>query len=201
MATSKTPLPRIESAPAEPEATASSVSAPTVTAPRPVVDAGPAVAAEATPKPAPKAPSISVETQVDEPMQYEPAAQQYETAAQAQGSYEPAAQPASSAQPASAAQPQPAPMQAESNQASTKTSGGLGKGIFAWVHRTFPGHEHAFWGAVIGLLIALLVFAIGIFRALFILLLIAVGCAIGMILDGDNRIIDFVRRYTGDGRN
>lgn len=61
--------------------------------------------------------------------------------------------------------------------------------VSGWVHRTFPGREHAFWGGVIALVVAVLVFAIGLPRMLFICLLVVVGVAIGQIADGDPKII------------
>ena len=53
--------------------------------------------------------------------------------------------------------------------------------LTAWVRRTFPGHEHAFWGGVLGFLAAILV-------------LVVVGVAIGQALDGDSKIMDLFRR-------
>ena len=38
--------------------------------------------------------------------------------------------------------------------------------LFAWVRRTFPGHEHAFWGGVLGFVAAILFLVLGLFRAL-----------------------------------
>ena len=67
--------------------------------------------------------------------------------------------------------------------------------VGAWVSRTFPGHEHAFWGGVLGLLAALVFFAIGFFRTLLIVVLIVVGVAVGQALDGDPKLINAVRRF------
>ena len=61
------------------------------------------------------------------------------------------------------------------------------------MHRTFPGHEHAFWGGVIAVFVALLVFAIGIGRVIFIVALVVVGVAVGQIIDGDPKMINAVR--------
>lgn len=63
-----------------------------------------------------------------------------------------------------------------------------------WVRKTFPGHEGAFWGAVIALIVALLIFMIGFFRVLLIILLVVVGIAIGQIIDGDPKIIRAITR-------
>ena len=62
-----------------------------------------------------------------------------------------------------------------------------------WVHRTFPGHEYAFMGAILALVLAVLVFAIGIVRVLFICVLVVVGIAVGQMFDGDPKIIRAVR--------
>lgn len=66
--------------------------------------------------------------------------------------------------------------------------------LTAWVRRTFPGHEHAFWGGVLGFLAAILFLVLGLFRALVIIALVVVGVAIGQALDGDSKIMDLFRR-------
>lgn len=66
--------------------------------------------------------------------------------------------------------------------------------LTAWVRRAFPGHEHAFWGGVLGLLAAVLFLVLGLFRALVIIALVVVGVAIGQALDGDSKIMDLLRR-------
>ena len=65
--------------------------------------------------------------------------------------------------------------------------------VSAWVHATFPGHENAFWGGVLGLLAALVFFAIGLWRTLLIAALVLVGVAVGQVVDGDPKIIDLLR--------
>lgn len=66
--------------------------------------------------------------------------------------------------------------------------------LLSWVRRTFPGHEHAFWGGVLGLLTAILFLVLGLWRALVIVALVIVGVAIGQMLDGESKIMDLVRR-------
>ncbi|MBM6675509.1 DUF2273 domain-containing protein [Olsenella uli] len=66
--------------------------------------------------------------------------------------------------------------------------------LSAWVRRTFPGHEHAFWGGVLGFVVAVLFLVLGLFKALVIVALVTVGVAIGQALDGDSKIMDLVRR-------
>lgn len=62
-----------------------------------------------------------------------------------------------------------------------------------WVHKTFPGHENAFYGAIIALVVALLVFIIGVWRSLLLVALVVVGIAIGQAFDGDPKIINAIR--------
>lgn len=66
--------------------------------------------------------------------------------------------------------------------------------LLAWVRRTFPGHEHAFWGGVLGFVVALLFLFLGLWRALVIVVLVVVGVAAGQALDGDSKIVDLLRR-------
>ena len=57
------------------------------------------------------------------------------------------------------------------------------------------GHENAFWGGVAGLAIALLVFWVGVFRALAVAVLVFIGVALGQVADGDPKIINLIRRF------
>ena len=76
---------------------------------------------------------------------------------------------------------------------------GAGK-VSAWVSRTFPGHENAFMGGVLGLLVAIFIFCVGIGRTLLIVLLVVVGVALGQCVDGDPKIINAVKKYFSDKR-
>ena len=67
--------------------------------------------------------------------------------------------------------------------------------VTAWVSRTFPGHEHAFWGGVAGLLVAVAIFVVGLLQTLVVVALVLAGVACGQALDGDARVIDAVRRF------
>ncbi|WP_321972254.1 DUF2273 domain-containing protein [Paratractidigestivibacter sp.] len=64
-----------------------------------------------------------------------------------------------------------------------------------WVSRTFPGHEHAFWGGVIGALLAILIFWVGIGKALGVAALVLIGIAVGQAVDGDPKIINLLRHF------
>ena len=65
--------------------------------------------------------------------------------------------------------------------------------VDGWVSAHFGGHVHAFWGAVIALVVAILTFAIGFFRTAFIIILVVAGIAIGQVFDGDPKIIGIIR--------
>lgn len=67
--------------------------------------------------------------------------------------------------------------------------------VNGWVSNTFPGHEHAFWGGVLGALLAILIFWVGIVKALGVAVLVVVGIAFGQVADGDPKIINLLRRF------
>ena len=69
-----------------------------------------------------------------------------------------------------------------------------------WVRKTFPGHEHAFWGGVLALFIALLVFMIGLWRVLFIGIVVIIGVAVGQVLDGDPKLVNAIRNLLDSER-
>ncbi len=80
------------------------------------------------------------------------------------------------------------------------TAKGAMRSFAAWLRRTFPGHEHAFVGGACGLLLAFLVFTLGFLRTLFVVLLMAIGVAVGQYLDGDPRLVQAIKRLFGDGQ-
>ena len=69
---------------------------------------------------------------------------------------------------------------------------GVGR-ISAWVRRSFPGQEKAFWGAVIGLIAAIVFLAVGPWPLVVIAVFVFVGVAAGQALDGDPRIVNTLR--------
>lgn len=101
------------------------------------------------------------------------AAQPSGDAAESASDTEPAAQPASGPEPA--AQP----------------------GAFArashWLDETFPNSRNAVLGGVTGLVVALLLFTIGVLKTLAIAILVVVGIACGQYLDGDPKIVRFIQ--------
>ena len=58
----------------------------------------------------------------------------------------------------------------------------------SWLAETFPNSRHAVIGGLCGLVVALLIFAIGLPRTLLIALLVTCGVACGQYLDGDPKI-------------
>lgn len=94
-------------------------------------------------------------------------------AAESASGPEPAAQPTSGPEPA--AQP----------------------GAFArashWLDETFPNSRNAVLGGVTGLVVALLLFTIGVLKTLAIAILVVVGIACGQYLDGDPKIVRFIQ--------
>ncbi|MGO5239478.1 DUF2273 domain-containing protein [Parolsenella sp. LCP21S3_E11] len=102
------------------------------------------------------------------------------SAADATGTQSTAAQPSGdAAQPASGPEPTAQP------------------GAFArashWLDETFPNSRNAVLGGVTGLVVALLLFAIGVLKTLVIAILVVVGVACGQYLDGDPKIVRFVQ--------
>ena len=93
--------------------------------------------------------------------------------------------------------------EAEGDQAEEtggqRASGPL-RGASDWLSRTFPGSEHAALGGLAGLLVALAVFLVGFWETLFVVLLMVVGVALGQYLDGDPKIVNFIRRFLAEGR-
>lgn len=86
-----------------------------------------------------------------------------------------------------------APVDEEPYGVSDAARDGMGR-LRGWVTNTFPGHEHAFWGGVCGLLAAILFFVIGLWRALVVVVLVTLGVAVGQAIDGDARIVRTLRR-------
>lgn len=70
----------------------------------------------------------------------------------------------------------------------------------AWLHTTFPGREHAVIGGVCGLIAALLIFWIGVWRVLLIVMCVAVGVAFGQLFDGKPRLLKLIKDMFRDKR-
>lgn len=101
------------------------------------------------------------------------AAQPSGDVAQPASDTEPAAQPASGPEPA--AQP------------------GVLARASRWLDETFPNSRNAVLGGVTGLVVALLLFSIGVLKTLVIAILVVVGIACGQYLDGEPKIVRFIQ--------
>ena len=62
-----------------------------------------------------------------------------------------------------------------------------------WFAQTFPTSQNAVIGGLVGLLLALLLFTIGILKTLVIAVLVVAGVAVGQYLDGDAKLIRIVQ--------
>ena len=135
----------------------------------------------------PVAPAVKIDVEPEPEADAEAPAQgekpEDEPEAHADAAEEPVpAEPEATAEPAAASEEKPAPAPA------------TGGGPIVWLRRTFPGNEHAVVGGVAGLICALLLFAIGIWRTIVIVVLMFAGVAIGQISDGDPKIIRAIGR-------
>lgn len=111
-------------------------------------------------------------------------------AADAAGAQAAAAQPSGdAAEPASG--PKPAAQPANGTEPAAQP------GAFArashWLDETFPNSRNAVLGGVTGLVVALLLFTIGVLKTLVIAIFVVVGIACGQYLDGDPKIVRFIQ--------
>ena len=65
--------------------------------------------------------------------------------------------------------------------------------VRTWVRRTFPGGEGAFWGGVVGLVAAAVFLVLGIWYTAVIAVFVLVGVSVGQAIDGDPKIVNFIR--------
>lgn len=63
----------------------------------------------------------------------------------------------------------------------------------AWLAETFPNSRHAVLGGICGLIVALLLFTIGVLDTLIVAVCIACGVAVGQYLDGDPKLARIVQ--------
>lgn len=90
--------------------------------------------------------------------------------------------------------------QGKAGNAASGDSGAAGSAaagfsrVFAWVGKTFPGHENAFWGGVFGLVAAVVLLAFGILKTLVVAVLVVAGIAVGQLADGDPKLIRALQR-------
>ena len=62
-----------------------------------------------------------------------------------------------------------------------------------WFATTFPHSRNAVLGGICGLVVALLLFSVGLFKTLVIALLVPIGVACGQYADGDPKLVNLVR--------
>lgn len=101
-------------------------------------------------------------------------------------------------EPAAAAKAQEAPKEAAPADEGTKQKHVHPvEAVQGWIHATFPGHENAVLCGFAGFLIALLLFIIGFWATLLLVVCITIGVAIGQELDGDPKIVTFFKNLLG----
>lgn len=112
------------------------------------------------------------------------------SAADAAGAQTSAAQPSGDATE-SASGPEPTTRPASDPESAAQP------GAFArasrWLDETFPNSRNAVLGGATGLVVALLLFTIGVLKTLVIAILVVVGIACGQHLDGDPKIVRFIQ--------
>lgn len=112
------------------------------------------------------------------------------SAADAAGAQTSAAQPSGDAAE-SASGPEPTTRPVSGPEPTTQP------GAFArashWLDETFPNSRNAVLGGATGLVVALLLFTIGVLKTLVIAILVVVGIACGQHLDGDPKIVRFIQ--------
>lgn len=99
---------------------------------------------------------------------------------------EPAPTPRSDAQ-AVAAAPSEVTVREEAPQPGVWTR------LSTWFATTFPHSRNAVLGGICGLVVALLLFSVGLLKTLVIALLVTIGVACGQYADGDPKLVNLVR--------
>ncbi len=106
----------------------------------------------------------------------------------------PAAQAAQASRPQSQQGAEPADKEASQEQPqSPAPQPGAWARFSAWFAKTFPHSRHAVIGGVCGLVVALLLFSIGLFKTAVIAVLVIIGVACGQYADGDPKLVNLVR--------
>ena len=81
---------------------------------------------------------------------------------------------------------------AEQGAASATPEGSIARAS-QWFDQTFPNSKNAVIGGLAGLVVALLLFSIGLFKTLVIAILVLVGVAAGQYLDGDPKLVKAIQ--------
>ncbi len=109
--------------------------------------------------------------------------------------------PAAEASPHTQPAPETPPMADPAPQAGKTSVGAYFGKVSAWFKRTFPGKEYAVIFGFLGFVIAVLIFIIGVWRALIAAAFVTVGVAVGQIADGDPKIVRTIRRFISNRRS
>ena len=115
-----------------------------------------------------------------------------------QARIEPAPRPAAAPEPEPALAPRPdvqavaaAPSEVTAREEAPQP--GAWTRLSTWFATTFPHSRNAVLGGICGLVVALLLFSVGLFKTLVIALLVTIGVACGQYADGDPKLVNLVR--------
>ena len=89
-------------------------------------------------------------------------------------------------------QAEAAPAPADQGAGSAKPEGSFARAS-QWFDQTFPHSKNAVIGGLAGLVVALLLFSIGLLKTLVIAILVLVGVAAGQYLDGDPKLVKAIQ--------
>lgn len=115
-----------------------------------------------------------------------------------QARIEPAPRPAVAPEPEPAPTPRPdaqavaaAPSEVIAREEAPQP--GAWTRLSTWFATTFPHSRNAVLGGICGLVVALLLFSVGLLKTLVIALLVTIGVACGQYADGDPKLVNLVR--------
>lgn len=115
-----------------------------------------------------------------------------------QARIEPAPRPAAAPEPEPAPTPRPdaqtvaaAPSEVTAREEAPQP--GVWTRLSTWFATTFPHSRNAVLGGICGLVVALLLFSVGLLKTLVIALLVTIGVACGQYADGDPKLVNLVR--------
>lgn len=115
-----------------------------------------------------------------------------------QARIEPAPRPAAASEPEPTPTPRPdaRPVAAAPSEVTAREEApqpGAWTRLSTWFATTFPHSRNAVLGGICGLVVALLLFSVGLFKTLVIALLVTIGVACGQYADGDPKLVNLVR--------
>ena len=115
-----------------------------------------------------------------------------------QARIEPAPRPAATPEPEPAPTPRPdaqavaaAPSEVTAREEAPQP--GAWTRLSTWFATTVPHSRNAVLGGICGLVVALLLFSVGLLKTLVIALLVTIGVACGQYADGDPKLVNLVR--------